>query len=152
MAGIELDPVTGGPVSDSAMETSIPGIFAGGNVLHVHDLVDNVSLEAESAGASAADFAMGKIKSGKHKVSLMAGENVRSVIPQAVIAGEHVTLSIRVKEPAEKVKLRVGQILTKSLRVVKPSQMVRIAIPPRGWQKISSEIDELVVRCECREY
>lgn len=53
-AGIEIDPVTAGPVVDEHMETSMPGVFACGNVVHVHDLVDNVTLEAEIAGRSAA--------------------------------------------------------------------------------------------------
>jgi NADPH-dependent 2,4-dienoyl-CoA reductase/sulfur reductase-like enzyme len=150
MAGIELDPVTGGPVVDSAMETSIPGIFAGGNVLHVNDLVDNVSREAEIAGASAANFAMEKVTPKKPKVSLRAGENIRYIMPQTITAGEEVTLSMRVKEPAEKVRLKVGHILTKVLRVVKPSEMVQVAISSQEWQKISGEINELVVDCESR--
>jgi pyruvate/2-oxoglutarate dehydrogenase complex dihydrolipoamide dehydrogenase (E3) component len=150
MAGIELDPVTGGPVVNSNMETSIPGIFAGGNVLHVNDLVDNVSQEAEIAGASAANFAMGKITPRKTKVSLRAGENIRYIMPQTITFGEEVTLSMRVKEPAEKVRLKVGPILTKGLRVVKPSEMVKVAISSQEWQKISDEISELVVDCESR--
>lgn len=47
MAGIELDAVTGGPIVDETMQTNVPGIFAGGNVVHVHDLVDNVTWESE---------------------------------------------------------------------------------------------------------
>jgi NADPH-dependent 2,4-dienoyl-CoA reductase/sulfur reductase-like enzyme len=150
MAGIELDPVTGGPVVDSTMETSISGIFAGGNVVHVNDLVDNVTWEAEVAGASAANFAMGKGIPGKPRISLRAGENVRYIVPQTVTAGEEVTLSLRVKEPAEKVRLKVGDILTKGLRVVKPSEMVKVTVPSKEWEKMSGEISELVVSCETR--
>ena len=69
MAGIELDPITGGPIIDANMETSIPGIFAAGNVIHVNDLVDNVSLEGEVAGSSAANFALGKATSKRPKIS-----------------------------------------------------------------------------------
>jgi thioredoxin reductase len=57
MAGVALDPLTGGPVVDQWRETNVSGIFAGGNVVHVHDLVDEVSWEAEIAGTSAARFA-----------------------------------------------------------------------------------------------
>ena len=135
---------------DNNMETSIPGFFAGGNVLHVNDLVDNVSREAEMAGASAAKFAMGKITPQKPKVSLRAGENIRYIMPQTITFGEEVTLSMRVKEPAEKVRLKVGPILTKGLRVVKPSEMVQVTISSKEWQKISSEVNELVVDCESR--
>ena len=150
MAGIDLDLVTGGPVVDNNMETSIPGFFAGGNVLHVNDLVDNVSREAEIAGASAANFAMGKIPTQKPKLRLRAGENIRYIMPQTINLGEEVTLSMRVKEPAEKVRIKVGPILTKGLRVVKPSEMVQITISSQEWQKISFEINELVVDCESR--
>ena len=59
-AGIEMDPVTSGAVVDETRQTSIPGVFACGNVLHVHDLVDNVSAEAILAGKSAAAYALGK--------------------------------------------------------------------------------------------
>lgn len=55
-AGVELNPVTNGPKVDNTLETSIPGIFACGNVLHVHDLVDQVTMEAEDAGTHAAEF------------------------------------------------------------------------------------------------
>ena len=150
MAGIELDPVTGGPVVDENMETSIPGIFAGGNVVHVNDLVDNVSWEGEVAGTSAANFAMGKAIPKKPKISLRAGENIRYIVPQSITAGEEVTLSMRVKEPAEKVRLKVGDILTKGLRAVKPSEMVKITISSKEWKKMKGEINELVVSCESR--
>ena len=150
MAGIELDPVTGGPVVDNNMETSVPGFFAGGNVLHVNDLVDNVSREAEIAGTSAANFAMGKIPTQKPKLRLRAGENIRYIMPQTINLGEEVTLSMRVKEPADKVRIKVGPILTKGFRVVKPSEMVQVTISSQEWQKISFEINELVVDCESR--
>ena len=58
-AGIDIDPLTAGPVVDEKMQTSMPGVFACGNVVHVHDLVDNVTLQAELAGISAAGFAAG---------------------------------------------------------------------------------------------
>ncbi len=58
-AGIDIDPLTAGPVVDKKMQTSMPGVFACGNVVHVHDLVDNVTLQAELAGTSAAGFVAG---------------------------------------------------------------------------------------------
>ena len=150
MAGVELDSVTGGPVVDSSMETSISGIFAGGNVVHVNDLVDNVTWEGEAAGVSAAAFAVGKAPPRKSKVHLKAGENIRYIVPQTVIAGEEVNLSMRVREPAEKVRIKVGDILTKGLRAVKPSEMVKVAISSKEWENPSGEICELVVSCENR--
>jgi NADPH-dependent 2,4-dienoyl-CoA reductase/sulfur reductase-like enzyme len=147
MAGIELDPVTGGPLVDSSMGTSSSGIFAGGNVLHVNDLVDNVTLEAELAGLSAASYALGKRISKKRKIYLKPGANIRYVVPQTIVAGEDVTLSLRVKEPVEKVKLEVGKIFTRGYRVVKPSQMVKLDLTTKEWQKLEGEVTELEVSC-----
>lgn len=77
MAGVALDPLTGGPVVDQWRETSVPGIFAGGNVVHVHDLVDHVSWEAETAGASAAKFAQTEKLDKQRKIVLKPGRNIR---------------------------------------------------------------------------
>jgi NADPH-dependent 2,4-dienoyl-CoA reductase/sulfur reductase-like enzyme len=143
--GIEIDSMSGGPVVDSTMQTSCPGIFAGGNVLHVNDLVDNVTREGEKAGASAAAFAAGGIEPGNNRIRLFAGENVRYVVPQVVNLGEGFTLSLRVKEPAENTKLMVGDIYSKNLRVIKPSQMIRVDIPDKNWIKISKPIDKMLV-------
>lgn len=125
-AGVELDPVTGGPVVNYIMETSIAGIFAGGNVVHVNDLVDNVTLESEMAGAGAASRATGKLPSDWRKISLKAGENVRYIVPHTICAQKETTISLRVREPAEKVTVIIGNVLTKSMRVVKPSEMLKI--------------------------
>ena len=148
--GVELDPVSGGPVVDSAMETSLSGIFAGGNVLHVNDLVDNVSREAELAGAGAAVFAKGEIQPKKPRVRLIAAENVRYAVPQVVSIGDDVTLSVRVKEPAENVRLKVGNIINRSLRVVKPSQMVPVIVTAEDWRKMNGDVYEMLISCESR--
>jgi NADPH-dependent 2,4-dienoyl-CoA reductase/sulfur reductase-like enzyme len=149
-AGIELDPITGGPVVNDMMETSIPGFFAGGNVVHVNDLVDNVTLEAETAGAGAADEAMGKATPAKRKISLKTGENIRYVVPHTIGAQKESSLSIRVREPAEKVTLRIGNILTKSLRVVKPSEMLKINLTLEQLGTIDETVSEIEVSCQKR--
>lgn len=80
-AGIELDPVTKGPAVDQLRQTAAEGIFACGNVLHVHDLVDYVSEEAETAGRAAADYLLrGRVKT--EELSVSAGEGIRYVLPQ----------------------------------------------------------------------
>ncbi len=78
--GIEIHPVTGGPVVDSDMQTSCPGVFACGNAVQVHDLADNVSEEAARAGKAAAKFCRGYEQSGYFRT--VAGEGVRYVVPQ----------------------------------------------------------------------
>ncbi len=149
-AGIMLDPVTGGPIVNDMMETSIPGIFAGGNVVHVNDLVDNVTLESETAGACAADEAMGKAPPARRKISLKTGENIRYVVPHTIGTQKESSLSIRVREPAEKVTLSIGNILTKSLRVVKPSEMLKINLTQEQLGTIEETVSEVEVSCKKR--
>jgi NADPH-dependent 2,4-dienoyl-CoA reductase/sulfur reductase-like enzyme len=83
-AGVELSRVTRGPVVDETLQTSVPGIFACGNVLHVHDLVDYVTQEATLAGASAAAFAMQGATSEVNRVAIEATEGVRYIVPQVI--------------------------------------------------------------------
>lgn len=82
-AEVKLSKVTGGPEVDESLETNIDGIFACGNVLHVHDLVDNVSLEAHNAGCSAADYVMGKRFDG-NKIELSAESGIRYTVPKYI--------------------------------------------------------------------
>ena len=83
-AGVELDHVTGGPRVNDRLETSIPGVFACGNVLHVHDLVDHVSRDAVQAGAAAARFVRGENSVSGHQVLIRAGRGIRYTVPQTV--------------------------------------------------------------------
>ena len=86
-AGISLSPVTGGAVVDETFQTDAPGIFACGNVLHVHDLVDYVSGESALAGHAAASFAQGTLAAGE-TVAVLDGAGVRGVVPQRIRKGE----------------------------------------------------------------
>ena len=86
-AGVALSPVTGGAVVDDAMQTSVPGVFACGNVLHVHDLVDYVSAEAEIAGRAAAAHAAGQVGAAgvpPAYVQVKDGFGVRGTVPQRI--------------------------------------------------------------------
>lgn len=109
-AGVELSPVTSGPVVNESLETSIPGVFACGNVLHVHDLVDFVSEEAAAAGKNAARYILGS----KEAVS---GATEEKVIPIVSTEGVRYTVPshIRVDEMEEqlKVRFRVGAVYSK---------------------------------------
>jgi succinate dehydrogenase/fumarate reductase flavoprotein subunit len=149
-AGVELDPVTGGSVVNEMMETNVSGIFAAGNVVHVNDLVDNVTLEGEAAGQSAAEYARGRVIPTKQKISLRSGENIRYIVPHTITGEKEVTLRMRVKEPKEKVTLKIGDVLTKSLRVVKPGEMVSVQLSKDQLGKIGKQAAELVVSCEKR--
>jgi len=148
MAGVELDPLTGGPIIDERRETNISGIFAGGNVVHVHDLVDDVSWEAEIAGAWAAKFAKKEIPGKKGKIILRPGRNIRSIVPQAISGQYDVTLYIRVKEMEEKVRLVAGDIYNQTFRVVKPSEMIKVNLLQNELNPLKDKTSELIVECE----
>jgi NADPH-dependent 2,4-dienoyl-CoA reductase/sulfur reductase-like enzyme len=150
-AGVKLDPVTGGPIVNERMETNVPGIFAGGNVVHVHDLVDNVTWEAEEAGANAADYIMGKLKPSERKITLKTERNIRYVVPESITGEREVTLYLRVKEPEEKVELRIGDIYRKFFRAVLPSEMLKVRLSNKEFKKLKKGTEELVVNCERKE-
>ena len=89
-AGVELSPVTSGAVVSDTLETSVPGIFACGNVLHVHDLVDHVSNESFRAGEMAARYAKGERREGR-EIPVKDGAGVRGVVPQKIVVEEGLT-------------------------------------------------------------
>jgi NADPH-dependent 2,4-dienoyl-CoA reductase/sulfur reductase-like enzyme len=146
-AGVRLDPVTGGPIVNENMETNVSGIFAGGNVVHVNDLVDSVSLESEISGTRAAEYALGKTLPSLRRINLKAGENIRYVVPQSIDTGKDVTVYMRVKEPAEKVRLGVGDIYSENLRVVKPSEMLKVKITLKELREIKGGVSEIEISC-----
>jgi thioredoxin reductase len=150
MAGVEIDSLTGGPVVDHWRETNVSGIFAGGNVVHVHDLVDNVSWEGEIAGARAARFARkGKLEKEK-KIILKPGRNIRYVVPQTISPQNDVTLYARVKDMEEDVELKVGNIFMQKLRVVKPGEMLKLDLSHHTLSQLKEDIVELIIECERR--
>ncbi len=135
-AGVELAPLTNGPRVDQHRQTNLPGIYAAGNVVHVHDLVDFVSDEAEIAGKFAALEAQGKLLPAKTTVEVAGVDGVRTCVPQVLHlpeGGEDVRLFMRVSAPDRKVVLEVkcGEevVVKKILPVVKPSEMITLDIP-----------------------
>lgn len=135
-AGVELAPLTNGPRVDQHRQTNLPGIYAAGNVVHVHDLVDFVSDEAEIAGKFAALEAQGKLLPAKTTVEVVGVNGVRTCVPQVLHlpeGGEDVRLFMRVSAPDRKVVLEVkcGEevVVKKILPVVKPSEMITLDIP-----------------------
>lgn len=134
--GLSMHPLTNGPIVDQHRETSEKGIFAAGNVVHVHDLVDFVSEEAEIAGKFAALEAQDKLEADIADVAIEAIDEVRTCVPQhirATEAGETVRLFMRVRRPMNKVRLTVKSgedvLLTKVLPVAKPSEMIAVNVP-----------------------
>ena len=131
-AGIPLDPVTNGAVVDENCQTQIPGIFACGNVLQVHDLVDYVSEEAERAGRGAAGFVQG-IGKADAAIETRPGNGVRYVLPQKICSRDSdVNLFLRVTRPFGKVRFLVKDgekeiASAKRLKAV-PGEMEKLTI------------------------
>ncbi len=137
--GIQMDPVTGGPVVNQYMQTSAPAVFACGNAVQVHDLADNVSEEGARAGRCAARYALGRLPGGGAVVPCVPGRNVRYVCPQTIRTGgdaEKAVLHFRVAQPEQNVKLvvRCGESIVaqqKELRA-NPGEMHHMTIDAAG--------------------
>ena len=130
-AGVELDARTRGAFVDEHCQTLVPGIFAAGNVLHVHDLVDFVSLEAEALADSAAEYLLaGSLPSCPLEVK--AGNNVGHVIPQRISGTRDFTLSLRVRQPLKDVTVVLRQngreVLKKKMRKALPAEMIQLPV------------------------
>ncbi len=141
-AGVKLDPITGGPYVDEAFQTNVPGIFAAGNVVHVYDLVDWVSEAGFEAGKNAAKFAIALKNAEARYTPLIAGKNVRYVVPHRLdmrtLEQEEVRLQMRVTRPIEQpvwVEVHNGENLVarKAERYVRPGEMVTIVLKPKHY-------------------
>lgn len=131
-SNVEMSRVTSGAVVDENRMTSVDGIFSCGNVLHVHDLVDNVSHEAEIAGKSAALFAKGKLHREK-QFNVFATDGVRYALPQKLNAGDgKVTLFFRVGNVYKNCRLIVKSgdsvIFSRRYQVLAPGEMGSVEI------------------------
>ncbi|MBQ4339269.1 MAG: FAD-dependent oxidoreductase [Clostridia bacterium] len=132
-AGIEIDPVTGGAIVNESRQTTQAGVFACGNVLHVHDLVDYVTLESYTAGEGAAKYAQGKIANEKYAVTKGRGA-VRYIVPQRVNlnCGEDVKLYFRVgdvfKNASVVVKCAGNEILRRKKIRLAPGEMESVTV------------------------
>ena len=135
-SGILIDPLTAGPVVDQNMHTSVPGIFAAGNVVQVFDLVDHVSKCGLQAGESAARFARGEITPWpKRHASTKAGEGIRCVMPQRISISDNkpIDFYLRAREVRRKVRLSLHRdgpmpIFEKRFRIVRPPEMISVSI------------------------
>ena len=130
--GVELSPVTNGPTVNESLETSIPGVFACGNVLHVHDLVDFVSQEAEALANGVAAY----LKEGTLTECGLTVETcpvIGHVIPQKVSGTQDFSLSFRVRRPMGKCRIEVRQgdtvLTTVKLPKAIPAEMIQFTVP-----------------------
>ncbi len=143
-AGVELSPLTQGAVVDDSLQTSREGIYACGNVLHVHDLVDFVSAESFKAGKAAAEYVQGKKRMGE-MVSLVDGEGVRGVVPQRLLVPQGEALPVQIMfRPAgvyENAYVRVldgeREVLRQKKRILTPGEMAELTLKPEQIKELS---------------
>lgn len=153
-AGVELDPRTRGAVVDQSLQTGVPGIFACGNVLHVHDLADNVTTESERAGAAAAAYALGG------SADVETGANCQLTVSPAGIAGYALPgritavaltkLNFRVRRPVDAARVRIlagdEELFAGKVRPLKPSVMESFPLPAKVIQHaLDQGVSEIVL-------
>jgi NADPH-dependent 2,4-dienoyl-CoA reductase/sulfur reductase-like enzyme len=128
---VKLSPVTAGPLVNENLETSVPGVFSCGNALHVHDLVDYGTLEAELAGRNAAEYILGKVAKVE-RILVETGNKIRYVLPQSIRPGVDLELSLRVTCPKEDAAIGFFENEALVLRVkcgkVHPARMIKIKL------------------------
>ena len=134
-AGVELSPVTKGPVVNESLETGVPGVFACGNVLHVHDLVDYVSEEAARAGAVAAEYIKGSSEPCGREITLKAESGVRYTVPMTVRPDridDKLTVRFRVGDVYKSAYVSVffddERVRHNKKRVISPGEMEQIIL------------------------
>ncbi len=140
---LRLDPVTMGPVVSSAMETSRNGVFACGNVVHIHDLVDFVSAEAELAGTHAGRYATG-VQPPDDNVRLQPAANVAYCVPHTVSTDREHVVYLRVRKRMEHCTLRLSTpdgatVHERRLRYVVPAEMVNLRLRPSLLQRFHGD-------------
>lgn len=143
-AGVKLNPRTHGAVVNDSLETSVPGIFACGNVLHVHDLADNVTVEARHAAACAAAFAKGEQKESNPAITVNCEDPIGYTVPSEIYSREKASVLFRVRRPVENARMVVtseGSILLQGRpRSYIPSTMEELVLPSAVLQKAGGEI------------
>lgn len=140
-AGVELDPRTRGAVVDQSLQTGVPGIFACGNVLHVHDLADNVTTESERAGAAAAAYALGDGAGAVPDCELTVSPagTAGYALPGRITAVALTKLNFRVRRPVDTARVRIlangEELFAGKVRAFKPSVMESFPLPAKVIQR-----------------
>lgn len=144
-ASVELDPRTRGAVVDQSLQTVVPGIFACGNVLHVHDLADNVTTESERAGAAAAAWALGAVGTAAGvadagcQLTVSPAGIAGYALPGRITAVALTKLNFRVRRPVDAARVRIlagdEELFAGKVRPFKPSVMKSFPLPAKVIQR-----------------
>ena len=136
--GVTINPLTGGALVDARLMTSIPGIFSCGNGLHVHDIVDMVSAEAEAAAQNAVRYLTNKMAE-ERQILLTAGAGIKYVMPPSIPENTPATVALRVQAPGRMQSILITQaekiIVKKSKQRLSPAEMIRISLPSVSAEK-----------------
>lgn len=152
--GVEMSPVTSGPLVNESLETNVEGVFACGNVLHVHDLVDFVSQEAQAAGKNAAEYVLNGKKEGGRDIPIIATQGVRYTVPKTVnpqrMDEKHV-VRFRVgdvyKNCYVSVYLNDERIIHRKRPVVAPGEMEQVELKKEQLEAYP-DLKEIMVKIE----
>ena len=154
-AGIKIDPRTNGPVVGEDMQTSAEGVFACGNVLHVHDLVDYVSAESARAGAAAAEYVLRGGNAGGECLPVTASGSVGYTVPQSVCpqnVGKALDIFFRVRKKIRRGEITVtsgGTVIASFKReFLAPAEMQKITVPKALLEKASGGLNVSVTETE----
>ena len=148
LAGVSLDPQTGGAYVNEVLETRVPGIFSCGNVLHVNDYVDEVSNQGEIAARGAFYRIKNRMPAREMRISIAGDQTVGQVVPQTISGELPVTFYIRVKRPMQKMTLRIGEIFEKKIPYARPSEMIQVRLSKKGFSQMEPSTTRLKVSCE----
>ena len=155
-AGVELDPRTRGAVVNQSLQTGVPGIFACGNVPHVHDLADNVTTESERAGATAAAYALGggaetdTVANTGCELTVSPAGNAGYALPGRITAVALTKLNFRVRRPVNAARVRIlagdEELFAGKVRPFKPSVMESFPLPAKVIQRaLDLGVNEIVL-------
>lgn len=161
-AGVELDPRTRGAVVDQSLQTGVPGIFACGNVLHVHDLADNVTTESEHAGAAAAAWALGAVNNAAGvadadcELTVSPAGIAGYALPGRITAVALTKLNFRVRRPVDAARVRIlagdEELFAGKIRPFKPSVMESFPLPAKVIQRaLDLGVSEIVLSVDPAE-
>ena len=152
--GVEINPITNGPCVNESLEASVDGVFACGNVLHVHDLVDFVSQEAATAGKNAAKYILQGKKESKKTIEIKAVDGVRYTVPK--------TINVENMDDELTVRFRVGnvfknayistyfndeRVVHKKRRVMAPGEMEQVVLKKEELENFTN-LDDITIRIE----
>lgn len=149
-AGVNLDRITNGAVVDQNRQTSVEGIFACGNVLHVHDLVDYVSEESEIAGKSAAEYILGQNQAEKVNIPVKTDGKIRYTVPQVITEKKDISVFFRVADIYHNVTINVyddkqEKVFSRKKLKMAPGEMESIVLKSAAFENAAELHFELEV-------